>query len=138
MKSKSFVDYPLKFFLLAVSSLEMSFWTLLKPFFIESKEPRVMFWKGSYWCLAEQYYEQYLTLLYCIMILQIFSIRYLMYQCVFDTMQLDNMLQKCFNCSYHGSTSLQTRITVPSNHQAFTSSKSTIKILQLGVKDVQS
>ena len=28
----------------------------------------------------------------------------------FDIMQFDNMLQKCFNCSYCGSTSLPTRI----------------------------
>ena len=30
--------------------------------------------------------------------------------CVFDVMQFHNMLQKYFNCSYHGSTSLPTRI----------------------------
>ena len=29
----------------------------------------------------------------------------------FDIMQFDNMLQKCFNCSYRGSTSLPTRIS---------------------------
>ena len=74
MKSKSlencFVGYPMKILILTVSSLEMFFSTLLKPFFAESKELRVMFSKGSYRCLAvgkklqlAQHYYQYITLL---------------------------------------------------------------------------
>ena len=58
--------------------------------------------------------------------------------CVFDILQLDNMLENFFNCSYHGSTSFETRIIQPSSHRAFTCSKSTIKILEQGVKYVQS
>ena len=38
-----FVGYPVKFLILVASSLEMFFWTLLKPFFIESNEIRVMY-----------------------------------------------------------------------------------------------
>ena len=49
---KSFAGYPVKFLILTVSSIEMFLWTLLKPFFIESKELRVMFWKVLYQCLA--------------------------------------------------------------------------------------
>ena len=42
-------------------------------------------------------------------------------------MQFDNMLQKCFNCSYRSSsTSLPTRIIEPSTHGAFTCSKSVV------------
>ena len=41
MKSKSFAGYPVKFLILKVSSIKMFLWTLLKPFFIESKELRV-------------------------------------------------------------------------------------------------
>ena len=41
-------------------------------------------------------------------------------------MQFDNMLQKCFNCSYRGTTPLPTRIFEPSTHWAFTCSKSVI------------
>ena len=33
--------------------------------------------------------------------------------CVFDIIQLDNMSQNFFNCSYHSSTSLQARIIEP-------------------------
>ena len=56
---------------------------------------------------------------------------------VFDIMQFD-MLQKFFNCSHCGSTSLPTRIIEPSTHLAFTCSKLTIETLQQGVKPVQS
>ena len=57
---------------------------------------------------------------------------------VFDIMQFDNMLQKCFDCSYRGSTSLPMRIIEPSTHEAFTCSKLAIKTLEQGVKSVQS
>ena len=75
------------------------------------QEARVLFWKGSYRCLTAgknlelaQNYYQYITFLYYIIILQIFSIRYLSisvfrtaknlcYCMFFDIMQLDNMLQ---------------------------------------------
>ena len=52
-------------------------------------------------------------------------------------MQFDNMLQKCFNCSYRGSTSLPTRIIEPSTHWVFTSSKSAIEILEQGIQSIQ-
>ena len=52
-------------------------------------------------------------------------------------MQFD-MLQKCFNCSFRGSTSLARRIIEPSIHQAFTCSKSTIETVEQGVKHIQS
>ena len=65
-----FVGYPVKILILAVSSLAMFLWTLLKPIFTESKELRVVSWKGSYQCLAAgkdselaQHYYQYITLL---------------------------------------------------------------------------
>ena len=45
---------------------------------------------------------------------------------VFDIIQFDSMLQKCFNCSYRGSTSLTTRIIEPSTHWEFTCSKSVV------------
>ena len=51
MESKSskncFVGYPVKFLILVASSLEIFIGSLLKPFFIESKELRVMLgsWK---------------------------------------------------------------------------------------------
>ena len=48
---------------------------------------------------------------------------------VFDIMQLD-ILQKCFNYSYRGSTSLPTRIIEPSTHWIFTCSKSPIETLE--------
>ena len=38
-------------------------------------------------------------------------------------MLFDNMLEKYFNCSYRGSTSLPTKIIEPSTHWAFTCSK---------------
>ena len=57
---------------------------------------------------------------------------------ILDIMQFDNMLQKCFNCSYRGSTSLPTRFTEPSTHCACTCSKSTTETLKQGVKSVQS
>ena len=57
--------------------------------------------------------------------------------CVFDIVQLDNMLI-FFNCSYRGSTSLPTRIIEPFSHREFTCSKLTIETLQQGVKYVQS
>ena len=58
--------------------------------------------------------------------------------CAFDIMQLDNMLQIFFNCSYHGGTSLQTIIIDPSNHRWFNCWKSTIKAQEQGVTYVQS
>ena len=57
---------------------------------------------------------------------------------VFDIIQFDDMLQKCFNCNYRGSTSLPTRIIEPSTHWVFTCSKLAIKTLEQGVKSVQS
>ena len=45
---------------------------------------------------------------------------------VFEIIQFDNMLQKCFNCSYRGSTSLPSRIIEPSTHWTFTCSKSVV------------
>ena len=81
-----FVGYPVKCLILVASSFEMFFWTLLKPSFIDSQEFRVMLWKSSYRCSAAgknlilaQHYYQYVTLWW---LLQIFTIRYLMYQCV--------------------------------------------------------
>ena len=56
---------------------------------------------------------------------------------VFDIMQFD-MLQKCFNCSYRGSTSLPTRNIEPYTHRALTCSNSAIETLKQGVKFVQS
>ena len=41
---------------------------------------------------------------------------------VFDVMQFDIMLQKCFNCSYRGITLLLTRTIEPSTHWTFTCS----------------
>ena len=55
---------------------------------------------------------------------------------VFDTMQFDNMLQKCFNCTYHGYTSLPTRIIEISTHWTFTFSKTVISTLEQGVISV--
>ena len=58
---------------------------------------------------------------------------------VFDIMQFDNMLQKCFNTiKYRGSTSLLTTIIEPSTNWAFTCSKAAIETLEQGVKSVQS
>ena len=57
---------------------------------------------------------------------------------VFDIIWLGNMLQIFFNCSNHGSTSLQTRIVKPSNHCVFTCFKSPIKTLEEDVKYFQS
>ena len=53
-------------------------------------------------------------------------------------MQFDNMLKRCFNCSYHGSASLPTRIIEPSTHLGFICSKSAMKTIELVVKPVQS
>ena len=47
---------------------------------------------------------------------------------VFDIMQFDNMLQKC----YRGSSSLSTRIIEPSSHWEFICLKSAIEILKQG------
>ena len=58
--------------------------------------------------------------------------------CVFDIMQFDNMLQRCFNCNYHGSESLPTRIIEPSTHWGFTCSKAAMKTIELVVKPVQN
>ena len=81
-----FVGYPVKCLILVASSFEMFFWTLLKLSFIDSQEFRVMLWKGSYRCSAAgknlilaQHYYQYITLWW---LLQIFTVRYLIYQCV--------------------------------------------------------
>ena len=57
---------------------------------------------------------------------------------VFDIMQFGNMLQKCLNYSYRGSTSLPTRIMEPSTHWSFTCLKSAIETLKQGVKSGQS
>ena len=54
---------------------------------------------------------------------------------VFDIMQFD-MLQKYFNCSYRGSTSLPMRIIEPSTYWTFTCSKSAIETLGKGIKSV--
>ena len=53
---------------------------------------------------------------------------------VFDITQFDNMLQKCFNCSYWGSTLLRTRIIKTFTHWKSTCSKSSIETLEQGVK----
>ena len=55
---------------------------------------------------------------------------------VFDIMQFD-MLQKCLNYSYRGSTSLPTKIMEPSTHWTFTWLKAAIEILKQGAKFVQ-
>ena len=47
----------------------------------------------------------------------------------FGIMQFDKTLQKFFNCSFRGSTSLLTRIIKPSSHRAFTCTKSIAEIL---------
>ena len=52
MRSKSFVGYPVKFLILTVSSIEMFLWNLLKSFFIENKEVRLIFREDLYQCLA--------------------------------------------------------------------------------------
>ena len=57
---------------------------------------------------------------------------------VFDIMQFDNILQKCFNCSYRSSTSLPTRIMEPSTHWAFTCLTSAIETQEQDAKSVQS
>ena len=57
---------------------------------------------------------------------------------LFDIMQFDKMLQKCFNCSYRGSTSLPTKIIEPSTHWVFTCSNSAIDRLEQGAKSVQN
>ena len=57
---------------------------------------------------------------------------------VFDIMQFDNILQKCFNCSYRSSTSLPTRIMEPSTHWAFTCLTSAIETQEQDGKSVQS
>ena len=56
---------------------------------------------------------------------------------VFDSMQFDNMLQKCFDCSYGGSASLPTTIVEPSFHWTFACLKSPIETLKQNVKSVQ-
>ena len=56
---------------------------------------------------------------------------------VFDIMQFDNVLQKCFNCSYHSGTSLPARIIEPSTDWAFTCSTSAIETLEQGIKSVK-
>ena len=61
-----------------------------------------------------------------------------MEDCAFDIVKFGNMLQKCFNCSYRGSTSLPTGIIEPSTHRSFTFSKSIIETLEHGVKSVQN
>ena len=58
--------------------------------------------------------------------------------CVFNIMQFDSMLQNFFNCSYHNSTSLLTKIIKHFSHWAFTCSKLTIETQQQGAKYVQS
>ena len=57
---------------------------------------------------------------------------------IFEIMQFDNMLQKCFNYSYGGSTSLPTSIIEPSTYWAFTCSKSATETLEQAVKSIQS
>ena len=52
---------------------------------------------------------------------------------VFDIVQVDNILQKC----YWGGTSLPTRIIEASTHWAFTCSKSAIETLEQGVEFVK-
>ena len=61
------------------------------------------------------FFRQLFHGLVCSAQLKIFGIA-----CPFDITQFDNTLQKYFNCSYHGSTSLPTRIIEPSSHQTFT------------------
>ena len=123
---KSFAGYPVKFLILTVSSIEMFLWTLLKPFFIESKELIVMFWKGLYQCLAAGKKIKICTILLSlhniIMIIinlfgQVFNVskcyaqwKIFVIACVFDIMYIVNMLQLFFNCSYRGSVLLPTRI----------------------------
>ena len=62
---------------------------------------------------------------------------------VSDIMQFENMLQKCFNCSYRGSTSLPTRIIESSTHWALpilhaqNSNRNTRKCVQSYIKDTK-
>ena len=55
----------------------------------------------------------------------------------FDIIQFENMLHKCFNCSYRCRTSLPMRIIEPSIHWGFTCTKSVLETLEQGVKPVQ-
>ena len=48
------------------------------------------------------------------------------------------MLQKGFNCSYRGSTSLPTKIIEPSTRYTFNCSKSAIETLEQGVTSLQN
>ena len=84
------------------------------------QEARVLFWKGSYRCLTAgknlelaQNYYQYITFLYYIIILQIFSIRYLsisvfrtaknLCYCMFFWHHATwQHVTNFFNCSYQG------------------------------------
>ena len=56
---------------------------------------------------------------------------------VFDIMQIDNMLQKYINCSYHGSASLPRRIIelLPIGHLPAQSQQ---KKLEQGIKSFKS
>ena len=55
---------------------------------------------------------------------------------VLDIMQFDNILQKCFDSSYYGRTSLPTRFMELSTHCAFTCSMSAVETLEQEVKSV--
>ena len=57
---------------------------------------------------------------------------------VFEIMQFDNVLQKCFSSSYRGSLSLLKRVIEPSTYWVFACSKLAIETLEQGLKSVQS
>ena len=57
---------------------------------------------------------------------------------VFDIVLFDNILQKRFDCIYHGSTLLPTRIIQISAHWTFICLKPAIETLEQGVKFVKS
>ena len=143
---------PMKFLILAVSSLECFF-----EFYWDHFSFRVMFWKGSYRCLtAGKKVKIRRTSLsvhnMIIIIINLFSqVINISVRSAYGSTEWKNLCNCIcfwdhaiwphvtifFNCSYRY-TSLPTRITEPSNHWAFSYSKSSIETLEQGVKSVQS
>ena len=140
-----FVGYPVKFFKLAVSSLEIFFWFLLKPLFSEINVLKRLMSRLARWkkfkisttlssihnviIIIINLFHQVFNVLVCSTQRKIFVITR-----VFEIMQFD-MLQIFFNCSYRGSTSLLTRIIERTTHRAFICSKSTIETLKSEVNN---
>ena len=108
---------------------------------------RIMFWKvhSDRWQLVKISKQHSIIIIIINLLRQVFNVsassaqrQIFVIALVFDIMQFDNILQKCFNCSYRGSTPLPTRIIEPSTHCVFTCSKTAIGTLEQGVKSVQS